>query len=95
MRALFFIFVILGLAACEKGPTLGPGDENSLASAAQSDCGFVQNAYGQRVSWKKNIPVVLELHKSYPEEFVATVEKAAAHWNEAAGMTLFRFERND
>lgn len=90
-----FILVFLGLVACEKGPSLGPGDEDSLASAAQADCGFVQNSYGQRVSWKANIPVVLQLHKSYPEEFVETLKQAAQHWNDAAGMTLFRFERND
>lgn len=92
---IFFIFLFLGLTACEKGPSLGPGDENSLASAAEADCGFVQNSYGQRVSWKSNIPVVLQLHKAYPEEFVETLKRAASHWNDVAGMTLFRFERND
>lgn len=92
---ILLILAFLGLVACEKGPSLGPGSEDVLASAAQADCGFVQNSYGQRVSWKSNIPVVLQLHKSYPEEFVETLKKAAQHWNDAAGLTLFRFERND
>lgn len=93
MLVLFFIFG--GLIACEKGPALGPGDDNTLASAAQADCGFLQNSYGERISWKGNIPVVLKIHKSYPEEFIETLEKAAQHWNEAAGMTLFRFQRDE
>ncbi|MEN0057889.1 MAG: matrixin family metalloprotease [Bdellovibrio sp.] len=83
------------LSSCQKGPTLGPADEDHLASAAESDCGFVQNAYGQRVSWKKNIPVVLEIHKNYPTEYESILQSAADHWNEAAGMTLFRFVRSD
>lgn len=84
---------MLALCACQQGPTLGPGDENHLASAAESDCGFVQNAYGQRVSWKKNIPIILELHKSFAPEYEEVLRRAAQHWNDAAGMTLFRFER--
>lgn len=95
LAQILIILIFLGLVACEKGPSLGPGSEDLLASAAQADCGFIQNSYGQRVSWKSNIPVVLQLHKSYPDEFVETLKKAAQHWNDAAGLTLFRFERND
>ncbi|MGZ3774792.1 MAG: matrixin family metalloprotease [Pseudobdellovibrionaceae bacterium] len=85
--------ITAALCCCQKGPTLGPADEVHLASAAQADCGFVQNSYGQRVSWKKNIPVVLQLHKSFSVDYEETLKKAADHWNEAAGMTLFRLIR--
>ncbi len=74
---------------------MGPGDEEHLASAAESDCGFIQNAYGQRVSWKKNIPVTLQLHKDYPPQYEDILKKAAHHWDESAGMTLFRFVRTE
>lgn len=95
MRGLLLILIFGGLVACEKGPLLGPGNADYLASAAQSDCGFLQNAYGERVSWKNNIPVQLNIHKDYPEEFIKTLESAAKHWNDAAGMTLFLFKRDD
>lgn len=97
-KTLFLLFTALALCSCEKGVQLGPPDEIHLASAAETDCGFVQNAYGQRVSWNKVIPVVFEFHKNFPVEFEEVVKKAANHWNEAAGMTLFRFvnsENND
>lgn len=69
---------------------MGPGNSELLASAAESDCGFVQNAYGERVSWKKNIPVTLKIHKNFPPEYIDALQSALHHWNEAAGMTLLR-----
>lgn len=94
-RLLILVGTFFTLVACQKGPTLGPGTEAYLATAAESDCGFVQNAYGQRISWKTHIPVTLELHKSYPPEYEDILKKAAQHWNESAGMTLFRFVRTE
>lgn len=85
------ILTALTVTACDNNPLLGPGDNDTLASAAETDCGFVQNAYGQRVSWKKSIPVTLEVDPSYPTEYLETLNKAAQHWNDAAGMTLVRF----
>lgn len=92
LKFLVLPLTLLALCSCQKGPTLGPGDEDLLASAAENDCGFVQNSYGQRVSWKGNIPVRLKLHKDFPPDYEDALNKAAAHWNEAAGMTLFLFE---
>ncbi|UOF00152.1 matrixin family metalloprotease [Bdellovibrio reynosensis] len=87
--ASFLVFV----CACSKNsPTLGPGDENQLASAAETNCGFVSNSYGQRVSWKKNIPLTLKVYNDFPTEYLEVLNKAAAHWNDAAGMTLLMFE---
>ncbi len=78
----------MALSACQKGPLLGPGDSDNLASEAQTDCGFVQNAYGQRVSWKNDIPVTVYVDPQYPTEFRQALINAAAHWNDAAGLTL-------
>lgn len=86
---------LVSLCACQKGPSLGPGDSEYLASAAEVDCGFVQNSYGQRISWKSNIPVRIHLHKNFPPEYEEALQKAAGYWNDAAGMTLFLFTRAD
>lgn len=91
MSRRFIILIIFALCACERGPTLGPADDNYLATASQTDCGFVQNSYGQRVSWKKNIPVTLKIHPTFPAEYEDTLKKAAQHWNDVAGMTLINF----
>ena len=90
MRVLSFLFIILTLVSCEKGPHVGPGDDQRLASAAQNDCGYVQNLYGERVSWKMNIPVTLKRTASYPAEFNEVLDKAVQHWNDAAGLVLLR-----
>lgn len=92
-KLLFLISAAIALVSCQQGPSLGPGDDDHLASAAETDCGFIQNSYGQRVSWKLNIPVVLQLHSEYPPEYDEVIKRAAQHWNDAAGMTLFRFDR--
>ncbi|MGZ3769431.1 MAG: matrixin family metalloprotease [Bdellovibrio sp.] len=94
-KAILVCFSFFMLSACQQGPQLGPADEIHLASAAETDCGFVQNAYGQRVSWKKSIPVVIEFYKNFPTEYEDTVKQAAEKWNDAAGMTLFRFVNAD
>lgn len=52
---------------------------------AQKDCGFVQNVYGERISWKGNLPVVMYLHESVPSEFASAAVSAAESWNRSAG----------
>lgn len=65
-----------GLAAC--------------APKSQSDCGFVQNVYGERISWKNNLPVQMKIHESVPEEYVAAIKSAARSWNAAAGKEVIQ-----
>lgn len=90
--AIVLTFIVLGGCA-KSGPTLGPGDNDLLASESETDCGFIQNAYGQRVSWKSKIPIKLKLHTNFPAEHESVLREATQHWNEAAGMTLFVLER--
>lgn len=80
--------MFVGLVACDKAPLLGPGDSEVLASASEPDCGYLQNAYGQRVSWKTKVPITLQVHESFPAEFEPALESAVQHWNESAGFTL-------
>ena len=81
--------MILLLASCQKENLLGPGDENHLASEAQESCGFVQNVYGARVSWKSRLPIHLNIANDFPPEYESSLRSAARTWEEAAGMTLF------
>jgi hypothetical protein len=63
-----------------------------LASCAkpkgQQDCGYVQNVYGERVSWKREVPVRLYIHVSVPPAYDASIRAAAESWNKAHGRQL-------
>jgi hypothetical protein len=61
----------------------------ACAPKSQDSCGFVQNSYGERVSWKAEVPVTMYLHTSVPEEYVAAVVSAAQTWEKSAGRKLF------
>lgn len=60
----------------------------ACAPKSQSDCGFVQNVYGERISWKNDIPVKMMLHETVPEEMIPAIRKAAESWNTTAGKTI-------
>lgn len=55
---------------------------------AQDSCGFVQNVYGERVSWKDQVPIRLSIHESVPNQYLQAIQSAAQRWNQAAGKTL-------
>jgi len=65
--------IALGLQAC------APKDN--------SDCGFSQNVYGERMSWKGQIPVTLYVHNS-AAAYEGAIRAAAETWNRSAGKTL-------
>ncbi|UYL09563.1 matrixin family metalloprotease [Bdellovibrio sp. SKB1291214] len=61
----------------------------ACAPKSQDSCGFVQNSYGERVSWKAEVPVTMYLHTSVPEEYVGAIVSAAQTWEKSAGRKLF------
>ena len=61
----------------------------ACAPKAQEDCGFVQNVYGERVSWKGEIPIDLLIHKDVPDDMVPAIVEAANSWEKSAGRKLF------
>ncbi|HWU44764.1 MAG TPA: matrixin family metalloprotease [Bdellovibrio sp.] len=61
----------------------------SCAPKSQTDCGFVQNSYGERVSWKDTAPITVSIHESVPDEFVGAIQSAADTWEKSAGHKLF------
>lgn len=58
----------------------------------QKDCGFVQNVYGQRISWKDSYPVLVTIDPSVPNALRPAIFRAAAKWEIQAGKKLFRFQ---
>lgn len=55
----------------------------------QESCNFVQNVYGQRVSWKGELPVKFYLHESVPAEFQESIKRAMHEWERITGKRLF------
>jgi len=98
MRCNLVLVLFFGLlTACDRLPRLGPADEekNKLASAAQDDCGFVQNSFGQRVSWKQSLPIKIYLSLDFSAESEASLREAAKRWEDIVARTLFVFERGN
>jgi hypothetical protein len=58
---------------------------NSCAPKAQNDCGFVQNIFGQRISWKTKSPIKVIVHSSVPTNLRAAILRAAATWDKQVG----------
>lgn len=61
----------------------------------QESCGFIQNGYGERVSWKGNTPIIFHIHSSMPTEYRDSIHQAAIKWEKAIGHTLFQFINDD
>jgi hypothetical protein len=69
--------VILGLFACAPNPK------------PEAACNFVQNVYGQRISWKDQVPIPLFVHADFPRAYLTAVYGAIKIWEAAAGHKLF------
>lgn len=70
-------FILMGLIALQ-----------ACAPKAQNDCGFQQNVYGERISWKGRVPVTFFVHSSVPSNYLGAIEQAAQTWNDRAGKTV-------
>lgn len=73
----FIMFFILGAAL------------NSCAPKKTEDCGFVQNVYGQRISWKTSAPIPLYINQSVPPALKPAIYRAALSWEQAMGRKVF------
>ncbi len=63
-----------------------------MAIEEQPSCGFVQDTYGRRISWKDTRPVVIYLSTSWPAEFVETAKRAAKAWDDALGYQVLSID---
>lgn len=56
----------------------------------QSSCNFMQNAYGERISWKRELPVIIDIDSSVPNSSLDALQAAMDTWEKAAGKQLFK-----
>lgn len=87
---IIFLGLLLGItSSCAKNPF---NTAFNQSYKPQLDCGFSQNVYGERVSWKGNIPIKIYLHQSIPQEYIPAFQSAIKKWEAAAGRALFSIE---
>jgi len=67
---------------------------NSCAPKPQNDCGFVQNIYGQRISWKTKLAIKLIIHNTVPAELKSAIYRAAATWDRQVGYIVFEISED-
>lgn len=51
--------------------------------------GFVQNVYGERVTWKTNKPIPLYVHESFPQNMYPALQNAIHDWEVALHRPVF------
>lgn len=66
----------------------------SCKQKAQDDCGFVQNVYGARISWKTKLPLPLIIHSSVPITLRPAIYRAAHTWEEKIGTKVFEISED-
>jgi hypothetical protein len=62
---------------------------SSCSPKSESDCGFVQNIYGQRISWKQKLPVDLAISATIPVDLKSAIYRASATWEKKMGQKVF------
>ncbi len=67
-------------------------EDVELSQSEEASCGFVQNSYGQRVSWKNQLPIQYYIDQSVPEKYRAAITKAAEDWNKSSGKNLIQIQ---
>lgn len=56
----------------------------------EASCNFVQNSDLQRVSWGSQVPIIMYIDSSVPNEFTDDIKAAAAVWNKEIGREVIR-----
>lgn len=82
----FLTGCVLALSACAPQKFFGALQPQY---SAQEPCGFVQNVYGERISWKGKLPIQLQIHESVPAEYYPAIEATLRGWESATGKKLF------
>ena len=62
---------------------------SSCAPKETPDCGFVQNVYGQRISWKDKKMIEFIITAEVPVELRSAIYRAAATWHKNLGRKVF------
>lgn len=61
----------------------------------EPDCGFVQNVYGERISWKTTEPITFYVHESFPQEMRPALESAFKVWEKSLNRVVFKIAEYD
>lgn len=61
----------------------------------EPDCGFVQNVYGERISWKTTEPISFYVHESFPQEMRPALEAAFKVWEKSLNRVVFKVAEYD
>lgn len=67
---------------------------SSCSPKPQNDCGFVQNVYGQRISWKARGPLKLYISSSVPGNLRPAIYRAATTWENQLGRKVFEISED-
>lgn len=62
----------------------------SVKKTAEASCNFVQNSEQQRVSWGAQVPAVLFIDSSVPNEYTEDIKSAVAVWNKRVGREVLK-----
>lgn len=91
MGKVILSMALIFLVGCSQ--VLGPETETDLASEAEAPCGFVQNSFGQRVSWHNVKPVVFYLSSSAEASLELALKQAKEVWESQIGISFIRIEK--
>jgi Matrixin len=80
MIATLSLLIVTGLVlqACAGNPN------------PETPCNFVQNSQLQRVSWGSEVPVVLYIDSSVPNQYFDDIKSAADVWNKQIGREVIK-----
>jgi hypothetical protein len=84
---LAFLIISLSLA-CQKIQEAFTDQE--VVPAAEKSCGFLQNSFGQRVSWQGRLPIKFQFNRGVPTEYRARILSAAQQWNSHYGREMIK-----
>jgi hypothetical protein len=84
MRIVWFLAQFIAF-----GTLLGLLNGCGVKKEAQEDCGFVQNVYGERISWKTQNPIPLLVDESFPQAYMVSLQNAMKAWEVALGRPVF------
>lgn len=79
LKVLYVVCIVFIVQAC--GKVFHP----------EKACNFVQNSRIQRVSWKNETPVTINIDSSVPEIYYEAILSAMERWEQAMQRDLFKF----
>jgi hypothetical protein len=78
------VLIIIAALIASLMPACGPKPE------PQESCNFTQNVYGERLSWKKNLPIPIYVHSSFPSQYLPALYEAINVWDNGMGKKAFQ-----